>query len=260
MLDKNVRIFDQRERRRARLSAFLIFWSAGLRHPPIGDRGRKHRAIDRQRVLDRRQHLARGLDLHDRHARADPECRRAPRSGSPARRRRRPPPRWHGPACRTIDWRCSAPDRSARASVPTSPAAACRRARRAAAMGRGDLRAALSAAAAISSGSAMRPVPASPRSAISPSPGPTIAMPSAASCARLRRVAAWRPHMRVHGGRDQHRRVGRQQHRGGEIVGMAARHLGHQVGGRRRHHHEIGVARQAGCGRHRIRSRDRTDR
>ena len=45
------------------------------------------------------------------------------------------------------------------------------------------------AAAAISSGSAMRPMPASPASAISPAFGPTTATPSPASRARLRRVA-----------------------------------------------------------------------
>ena len=41
----------------------------------------------------------------------------------------------------------------------------------------------------------MRPVPASPASAISPALGPTTATPSAMSCARLRRVAAC-SHMR----------------------------------------------------------------
>ena len=59
----------------------------------------------------------------------------------------------------------------------------------------------------------------------------------------LRRLG--RPHLRVHRRRDQDRLVGREQHGGGEIVGMAARHLGDQVGGRRRDDDEIGVARQA---------------
>ena len=45
-----------------------------------------------------------------------------------------------------------------------------------------------STAATISSGSAMRPGPYSPQ-AISPSSGPTVSTPSAASVARLRRVA-----------------------------------------------------------------------
>ncbi len=50
------------------------------------------------------------------------------------------------------------------------------------------------------------------------------------------------PHPRIHRRRDQHRLVGREQHRRGEVVGVPARHLRHQVGGRRRDHHEIGVA------------------
>ena len=63
-----------------------------------------------------------------------------------------------------------------------------------------------------------------------------------------RHVAARRrmePHARVHGGRHQHRLVGGHQHAGGEIVGMAAGHLGQQVGGGRRHHDQVGLARQA---------------
>ena len=53
-----------------------------------------------------------------------------------------------------------------------------------------------------------------------------------------------RPHLRVHGGRQQNLLVGGEQHRGREIVGDALRHLGHAVGGGRRHHHEIGLTRQ----------------
>jgi hypothetical protein len=63
----------------------------------------------------------------------------------------------------------------------------------------------------------------------------------------LRQVAAGRrvgPHARVHRRGDQHRPVGREQHRGGEVVGVAARHLGHEVGGRRRDHDQVGVARE----------------
>ena len=59
----------------------------------------------------------------------------------------------------------------------------------------------------------------------------------------LRRLC--RPHPRVHGRRNENRLVGREQHGGGEIVGMAARHFRHEIGGRRRDHDEIGVARQA---------------
>ena len=32
------------------------------------------------------------------------------------------------------------------------------------------------------------------------------------------------------------------QHAGGEIVGMAAGHLGEQIGGGRRHHDQVGLA------------------
>ena len=54
-----------------------------------------------------------------------------------------------------------------------------------------------------------------------------------------------RPHMRVHRRRQQNFRAGREQHGGGEIVGVTARHLGHQVGGRRCNDDEIGFAREA---------------
>ena len=52
------------------------------------------------------------------------------------------------------------------------------------------------------------------------------------------------PHARVHGGGDEHRLVGGHQHAGGEVVGMAAGHLGQQVGGGRRHDDQRGLARQ----------------
>ena len=63
----------------------------------------------------------------------------------------------------------------------------------------------------------------------------------------LRDIAAGRgivPHQRVHRRRQQDRPVGREQDGGGEIVGVALRHLRHQVGGRRRHHDQVAVARQ----------------
>ena len=86
--------------------------------------------------------------------------------------------------------------------------------------------------------------PASPLSAISPAFGPTTATPSAASRARLRRVAGC-SHMRGFiAGAISTGRVGREQHRGGEVVRVAAGHLGHQVGGRGRHHDEVGLARE----------------
>ena len=51
-----------------------------------------------------------------------------------------------------------------------------------------------------------------------------------------------RPHFRVHGRRHQHGLVGRQQHRGGEIVGKTVGELGHQVGGSGRDDDEVGLA------------------
>ena len=61
----------------------------------------------------------------------------------------------------------------------------------------------------------------------------------------LRDIAAGRgvvPHQGIHRRRQQDRPVGREQNGAGEIVGMALRHLGHQVGGRRRHHDQVAVA------------------
>ena len=69
-----------------------------------------------------------------------------------------------------------------------------------------------------------------------------------------------RPHARVHRRREQDRLVGREQHRGREIVGVAVRHLGHQVGGRGRDHDEIGVARQPDVADVEFGSPDRTGR
>jgi hypothetical protein len=54
-----------------------------------------------------------------------------------------------------------------------------------------------------------------------------------------------RPHVRVHRGGGQHRLVCREQQRGCEVVGVAARHLGEEVGGGWGDHDQVGVARQA---------------
>ena len=53
------------------------------------------------------------------------------------------------------------------------------------------------------------------------------------------------PHQGVHGRGQQDRAVGGQQDCAGEIVGVALRHLRHQVGGRRRHHDQIAFAGKA---------------
>jgi hypothetical protein len=63
----------------------------------------------------------------------------------------------------------------------------------------------------------------------------------------LRHVAPGRgmaPHARVHRRSGEHRLVGGQQHVGGEVVAEPVRHLGQEIGGRRRHHHEVRLPRQ----------------
>ena len=52
------------------------------------------------------------------------------------------------------------------------------------------------------------------------------------------------PHAHVHRRRREHRLVGGEQHGGGEIVGQAARHARQQIGGRRRHDQQVGIARE----------------
>ena len=67
-----------------------------------------------------------------------------------------------------------------------------------------------------------------------------------AVAAQLRKIARRRlggPHLRIHRRRDQDGLGGREQDRGGEIVGVTARHLGQQIRRRRRDDDEIGVAR-----------------
>ena len=54
-----------------------------------------------------------------------------------------------------------------------------------------------------------------------------------------------RPHGRVHRRRQQHRNARGKQHGTGKVVRLAARHLRHQVCGRRRHHDQPRLARQA---------------
>jgi hypothetical protein len=79
---------------------------------------------------------------------------------------------------------------------------------------------------------------------MAPTFGPTTATPV---LPQDRDIAGGRgvlPHPHIHGRRDQDRQRGGEQHRRGEVVGMAVRHLGDEVGGRRRDDHQIGVARE----------------
>ena len=98
-------------------------------------------------------------------------------------------------------------------------------------------------AARISAGSAIRPGRYSPH-AIGPSSGPhdqhAIGLEPRQIALRRRVV----PHPDIHRRRDQHRLVGCQKQRGGEVIGLAGRHLRHEIGGRRRDDHEVGRARQ----------------
>ena len=79
----------------------------------------------------------------------------------------------------------------------------------------------------------------------------------AASCATFRCVAGCAHMLRVHRRRDEDRPVGREQHRRGEIVGEAVRHLRQEVGGRRRDDDRGRPRAPGGCGRSRARRRGR---
>ena len=238
-------------------AAFLILSPAALAAAPVGDGGDEDRGVGRQQRLDGRQHLARRLDLRRSSTPAGSGMRhRAGDQRAPRRRAAPAPRRWRGPACPTSGWRCSAPDRSARASGPEVTRMRC--ARRAA---WSPASSSASIAATISSGSAMRPSPASPLSAISPRLGPTkrdavgaqasrgcAASPDGSTCAGF--IA----------GAISTRLVGGQQHGGGQIVGEPVGELGH-AGRRWPARPRSGRPRAtAGYGRHRARRRGRTGR
>ena len=53
-----------------------------------------------------------------------------------------------------------------------------------------------------------------------------------------------RPHLWIHRRGDQHRLVRGEQRRRGQIIGEAVRHLRDQIGGRRRDHDQVRLARQ----------------
>ena len=64
---------------------------------------------------------------------------------------------------------------------------------------------------------------------------------------QCRAVAARRrvvPHLRVHRRRHQHLCVGGKQDRRSKVIGEPVRQLRHQIGGGRRHHDQVGLARQ----------------
>ena len=209
------------------------------RHPPVGDGGGEDADIGVRRRLHRRQHLRRGLD---------PQHVDAGRIGQPDRTRHQRhlgAERTRGGgdrvallAGRAIGDVAHRIDRLVRrpgGDETCCPASGRRMSRRTAAA---------SIAAMISGGSAK---------------------PSDAGLAALRHLAdvgadegdavalqdlgiatggGVGPHPRIHRRRDQHRLVGRHQHGARQVIGMAARHLRHQVGGGRRDHDQVGLARQ----------------
>ena len=218
--------------------AFLIFSRPQLGGAPVRDGGGEDRAVGRQRCFDRGQHLARGLDLHHPHAR---------RIGQIDRPRDQHRLGARGCGC--------GGDGVALLAGGTVGDVAHRIDRLVGRAGGHQHALALERLFAPAAEQALRP---QRRSRAAPPCGrcrlrrfPPFrrhsarrATPSAASCATLRRVAAMAPHARIHRGRDQHRPVGREQHGGGKVIGMAARHLRHQIGGRRRDDDHIRFARQ----------------
>jgi hypothetical protein len=139
---------------------------------------------------------------------------------SPARPDRAAPPPSPCPAPPTTGWRYSAPGRWVHASGPRSPAHAAPPAARAQ---RRPI------AATISSGSAIRPGPNSPQ-AMSPSFGPTVSTPS--PCSAPGCAGSPGAPTSAHSSRARSAPlVGRHQQGRGQIIGMPARHLGHQIGG-----------------------------
>ena len=117
-----------------------------------------------------------------------------------------------------------------------------------------------SMAATIAGGSAMRPGPNSPCRPSRPSSGPIAARrapraspgwPGSPACSHMRTFIAGATSIGLSVASSARR---------GQVVGQAGRHLRQHVGGRRRHHHQVGVLREAGCGPSRSRRSARTGR
>ena len=213
----------------------LVAFAGGA---PVGDRGGEDRHIRRQRRLDRGQHLAGALDPLDGNARriGQPDRPRHQHHLGPGRPRRGGDGetllagRTVGDIAHRIDRLMGRPrgdqdaparqrPRAGRAQHPQDGLGDLHRLRHAADAGFAGLR----HFAGI--GTDQRHPVAHQLRDIAPGRG----------------VA---PHQRVHRRCQQYRPVGGQQDRGGEVIGMTACHLCHQIGGRRRHHNEIAIARQ----------------
>ena len=166
---EDVGILDQRERRRAAAASFLIFCATVVRGAPVGDRGgedrrRRPAAPLRRRAASRaRSRRARSSRRADRAMSTGPETSvtSAPAAAAAARDR---VALLAGRAVGDVAHRI---DRLVRRAGGDDDALAGERAWTASSSS-------ASIAATISSGSAMRPTPASPLSAISPAFGPTM--------------------------------------------------------------------------------------
>ena len=216
------------------LRSFGRFVASASAGPIVGDGGGHDHDV---RLRAARQRLALELGGGRRLDELDAGRRRrrrgSRRAASRARRARGPRRRARCPCGPTSGCRRSAPRRSARVFRLRRR----ERASRAAARGRrGDLR----RRATISSGSAIRPTPSSP-SAVSPSSGPTSTTPRARSSSAFARVAAMRPHARVHRRRDEQRPAVRERRFGEDVVGEPVRELRERVRRARRDEQQVGA-------------------
>jgi len=225
----------QLERRRTALLLFDLACARVL-GAPVGDGGREHRGVGRERLFDRFEHLPRGFDAHDRDAgRIGNVDRTADQNNVGAR----------AAAAAAMAWPCLPDERLAMKRTGSigslvGPDVTSRRMP----VSGPALRNIASTAAAISSGSAMRPTPASPGSASRRCLGRRCEcrrMQVAPDCA----WSLWPTHPRIHRRRNEDRLVGGKQHGGGEIVGVAACHFGQKIGRRRGNHDKVGIAREA---------------
>ena len=255
---EDVGILDEHGARAARRRPSSSSAGAALVDAPVGDGGGERRRR-RPAAPPRRRPASRARSRHGRARRpagsasaTGPETSVTSRAG-----RRGGARRWRGPACRTSGWRCSAPDRSARRVGP-AVTSTCRPAsgpRRPGVAGeqrldRGDDRRRLGHAAGAE-------FAAGHRALVGPDEGDAVgaaaargcaASPDAATCARSS-PAPSAPACRWRAAAVEARSSARP-----------LRHLGHQVGRRRRHDHEIGRRATARYGPSRPRRSARTGR
>ncbi len=253
------------------LAPFLIFSLASRRHAPVGDGGGEDGDVGRQRRAHGLQHLARGLDAHHLHAgrigqvgrAADERHLGAERCGLGGDRRALLAGGAVGDVAHRIDGlvrRAAGDEHMAAGEGPLArvPLPLVGRVR-----GGGIPTVGIPPPLPLPhKGEGETPAGSrSPPAARAPRRGgrgrPRRARPSRRRWARrnarrrprsratLRRVAGW-SHMRgfMAGATSTGLSVAIST-AAGEVVGVAARHLGQQVGGGRRHHDQVGLAREA---------------